>query len=189
MYKRQLHALKADLGEDLGYPVAHRVRFPATVLEAECDVVIDPFHDQLGGRILEQQPYACCHSDRTEREGIFVVELEGTLYGRGDLQRDEARDRQGERALPGAGRPDDQEDGTRGDVEVDAPDSGKVGPGIGDREIPDPERDRGQSGNPSSTPARLRARWSATEPPATKTTAEIPIATPRTIWISGSTVA
>jgi len=184
-----LHPFQPDLGEGLRHAVVHRIPLPAAVLEAERDVVLDPFHDELRRWILEEQAHARRDADRPEREGVVLVEVDRALDGGWDLERDQTRDRECERALAGPGRPDDQEDGAGLDVEVDARDSRKVGPGIGDREIPDPERDRGQSGNPSRTPARLRARWRATEPPATITTAEIAIAMPRMIWISGSTVA
>lgn len=143
----------------------------------------------MGRRVLEEESHTRRDTDRPEREGVVPVELERPFDRGRDLERDQARDRERERALAGSGWPDDQEDRAGLKVELDARDSRKIGPGIGDREIPGPERDRGQSGNPSRTPARLRARWRATEPPATMTTAEIAIAMPRMIWMSGSTVA
>ena len=142
----------------------------------------------MGRRILEHEPDPGGDLDRPERERIVPVELERAFDGGRDLDRDQPRDRQRERALTGTGRADDQQDRTGLDLEVDGRDGGAVGPGIGDREVPGLERDGCQSGNPSRTPARFKARWSATEPPATMTAAEMPMAIPRMTWISGSTV-
>ena len=59
--------------------------------------------------------------------------------------------------------------------------AGPIGPGIGDRRGPwCGAAIARQSGNPSRTPACLRARCRATEPPATITTAEIAMKMPRT---------
>jgi len=166
----------------------HRIALPCSVLEPERDIVLDPLHHELGGRILEHEAHPRRDADRAKGERVLAIQLERPRDRGRDLTWDQPGDGECERALAGAGRPDEQEDRARLELELDVGDGRMVGPGVGDREIACPERDRGQSGNPSSTPARLSARWSATEPPATSTTAEIAIATPRAIWMSGSTV-
>ena len=69
-----------------------------------------------------------------------------------------------------------------------------IGAPMADREVARLERPRltvggRQSGNPSSTPARLSERCRTTDPPATITTAEIAMKTKRTAWTTGSTSA
>ncbi len=159
---------------------------PGAVLEAECDVVVDALHHELRGRVLEHESHAFRDADRTELADILAVELErpGRL-GR-DLGWDQASDGQRERALARTRRADDEQHGPRFEVEIDPGERRPIGARVGDAQPPRPERDRRQSGNPSSTPDCFMARWRATEPPATITTAEMPMNTPRRTWTNGS---
>jgi hypothetical protein len=97
----------------------HRVALPGPVLQAERDVVLDPLHDELGGGVLEHEPDPCGDTDRAERERVLPVELQRSGDRGRDLSRDDPRDRQRERALAGARRADEKEDGTRLELELD----------------------------------------------------------------------
>ena len=177
---------RPTVGEDLGDARLHVRQRPGAVLEPESDVVLDTLHDELRGRVLEDEADALRHADRSQSADVLSVQFERAGHLGRDLARDQTGDRQRERALAGSGRSDDEQDRAGIDVEVDRVESRSIGAVVRDSEGFRAERDRCQSGNPSSTPACFIARWRATEPPATMTTAEIPMNTPRTIWISGS---
>ena len=50
-----LEAGETGLGDGLRDPRCHRLARPGPVLESECDLVLDPLHDQLGTGILEDE--------------------------------------------------------------------------------------------------------------------------------------
>ena len=190
-------AAETDLVERVGDPRAHAVDGPAPVLEPERDVVLDPLHDELRGRVLEHQarpgPRAPVRSidpistSSIESEPVTVA---GTSRGiRPAIARASV-------LLPDPDGPTTRRHPPGGEVERDPVERGAVGASIRDGQVAgdDPTGDLrdelgSQSGNPSSTPDRFSARWSATEPPATSTTAEIAIRTPRTSWTPMSTSA
>ena len=168
----------------------HPVERPGPVLEPERDVILDPLHDELGRGILEHQPDSGGDPDRADLANLALVQLEPAGHGGRDLVRDQAGERERERALARPRRADHEQEAAGLEVEREVLERWALGASVDDPR----GRARGslgwcQSGKPSRTPARLSERWIATDPPATITIAEIPIATPRTIWRTGSTSA
>ena len=53
-----LEPLEPDLGESLGHAPPHLVPRPAPVLEPEGNVILDPLHDKLAVRVLEEEANA-----------------------------------------------------------------------------------------------------------------------------------
>ena len=186
--------VEPDLVEHLRDPRAHRRPRPGPVLEAEGDVVLDPLHHELAVRVLPDHADPCRDHGRPEAPDLTIVEGEVTAHGRRDVARDEASDGQRERALAGPGWAHDEHRVARGQLERDAVQGQAIGAPMADREVACLERPRlavggRQSGNPSSTPARLSERCRTTDPPATITTAEMAMKTKRTAWTTGSTSA
>ena len=201
----KLETAQTDLGQGLRHSGDHPVTRPAPVLEAKGNVVRNPFHHELGGGVLEDDPDSTRERGGFDRPDLRCVEPERPGKGARDLTRHEPGDRQGERALAGPGRSNDQQAGTGCELERDVAKSGPLRPGgVGERQIAGrqgPDRaaarcvpggrvsafdlDRAggpsrQAGNPSRTPARRSDRTMRTDPKATMTTAEIPIIAPRT---------
>jgi len=156
-----------------------------------------PFGTDRNGRdVLSRTMYAARTTVTvtlaTLLTGFIILPLTlGLLagYRGGYVCRDEPRDRQRERALAGTGRSDDEHDLTGSQLEADPLQCGPFGVAVDDAQVVGVDRDGGQSGNPSRTPAFRSARCSATEPPATMTTAEIAMSTPRTTWTVSATSA
>ncbi len=97
------------LGQCLRHPATHRLRRPAPALQAERDVVLHPLHDQLAVRVLEHEAHAGALPAGGPGCGILPVHAQPAPPLTGVLARDEARDRQGQRALPGPRGSHDQE--------------------------------------------------------------------------------
>ena len=110
---------QADCGERLRDSRLHVGRRPRPVLEAERDVVLGPFHDELCGRVLEHEADARTDLDRSEGADVLAVELERPGHDGRDLVGHESGRGQGERALARAGRADDEHDRTGFQLEVD----------------------------------------------------------------------
>ena len=179
-----LESRQPGLGDDLRDPRPHRRQRPAPVLQPERDLVLDALHHELALRVLEHDPDPRRECGRRVRPRLHSSTtrdpsaMTGSRAGRDPRPRGRtcscrsptARRRAGRR--PAAPRPSRA--------------SGQIWPPrVRDGEVgrDDPGRRRGgQSGNPSSTPARRSDRVSTTVPPATMTIAETAMATPRTIW-------
>ena len=108
------------------------------------------------------------------------------------LARDQAGNRQAERALAGPRRPDHEQAGARGHLHVHALDRRSSRPEVREPEVAalDPDRTRpamtGQVGNPSSTPVRRSARTSAIEAAGSRTSPEAAMAIAITIRTSAA---
>ena len=178
---------EADLVERLGHAGQHRLARPAAALEPERDVVLDALHHQLALGVLEHEPDARRHLRARRRRRVEPVDRQPPLEVARELARHQAGDGQRERALARPRRPDDQQALAGLDLERDVART----PGPGGWRTGSPARRRGSRpagrrpaqasvGNPSRTPACRSARTSTTDPPATITTAEIAIISPRT---------
>ena len=163
---------------------------PGSVLQAERHVILDPLHHELratgpgtrhrpGPRRRAGPRPRMSSPSRSSRP----LTVPGTSLGIRPARASASV------LLPRTRRSQHEEHGARIQVE------GRYRPGpVGrclDRrpEVVDADGGRGQSGNPSSTPACFSARCRRTEPPATRTTAEMAMNRPRTSWMTGSTSA
>ena len=190
---------EAELGERLRDTRLHLPGRPPEALEAERDLVVHALHDQLALRVLEDDP------DLPGDQRLGVASSNAPTHHKLAIEapRDRTRhqpcDRPGQRALPRAGRPDDQETAARGKVERDVGDRRGHGARVGDPDVAGTDRawaacagscagSSPQRGKPSRTPARRSARASMSEPNPTMTTAETPIAAPTSSWVSTATV-
>ncbi len=72
----KLETGEADLGQGLRHSGAHALARPAAVLETEGDVVLHPLHNQLRGRILEDDPDPTRERGRSDRADLAAVEPE-----------------------------------------------------------------------------------------------------------------
>ena len=125
---------------------------PGPVLQPERDVVLDALHHQLRTRVLEHDT-----DDGRDRAGgartrVELPDGQLAVHARRDVARDEAREREAERALARAGRTDDEQARAGGHVERDAGQRRPARPLVGDPQPARVERRAGQAGNPSSTP-------------------------------------
>ena len=107
-------AAEPDLAQCVRDSRVHPCWRPGSVLEAEGHVVFGPFHDQLRGRILEDQADPGGQRRRIECRHGRAVELQRALDRRGDVARHESGQREGERALARSRRTDDQQRGSVG---------------------------------------------------------------------------
>ena len=190
-----------------GNPRPHRRALPAPALQAEGDVVLDPLHHELGGRVLEHDPDPLDERRRVVVEDRHAVEPQVSRQPSGHGPRDEPGERPCQRALARARRADHEEAGPGRQVERDAGDGRLPAAGMGDRQVARDEPDRrpgrpagqeqsgaqvGRSSRPSTpsrTPASRRARARKSEPPATITTPDTAISAPTTSCVAGSTPA
>ena len=204
-----LEPREPDGRERLRHARPHGDHRPGEVLEPEGHVVADALHHELACRILEDDPgaEASCR-DRARR----VVERAGNVSGDldvpnaqralprpGELARQQAGEPARERALARSGRPDDEQQLPRLDLELEIANRRSIGAGVREpragradrcrwrrlRNAPrdDAGRERAAQAarlaKPSSTPVRRSDRSRRYEPPATMTSAETAIATAR----------
>ena len=177
-------ATEPDGLECHGDPFEHRRSRPGPVLQPERDVILDPVHDDLAGRVLEHQPDPRGERARGERPGLDAVDGQRARPGARQLARDEPGQGQAEGALARARGADDEQAGARRDVQVDTLERGRARAGIGEPEPARSDPDRTgrvdgvcQVGNPSRTPVGRRARTSAIAASGRRTSPEIAIDT------------
>ncbi len=133
---------EAGLGERGGHPGAHGGREPAPPLQPERHVVLRPLHDQLAGRILEDDADPSDEGRRVGARDRPAVELKIPVQSPGRSPRDQPGDRPGQGALARSGGSRHDETGARCQVEGDARD-GRPGPArIGDGDVPGDDGDR-----------------------------------------------
>ena len=193
-----LQATEPGVGDDLGHSLQHRGAWPAAILEAEGDVVLDALHDQLRAGILEDEPEPGGHDARTCRPGIDAVNGQLAGHGPRHVARDQSRERERQAALARSGRPDDEQAAAGWQLERDALNRRSCGTGILNGQVAGSNgparfsavrsRRQDQLGNPSRTPLRRSDRASRMDPPAVRRTAETTITIRRTTWTVGSTV-
>ncbi len=158
-------ATEPDRLERHGDPFEHRRSWPGAGLEAERDVILDPLHDDLARRILEHQSDPRREFARSERPGLDTIDGQGAQPSTWQLARDEPSQGKSQRALPGTGRPDDEQAVARRHIQVDRPERRRIRTRIREPEPAGSDRDRPggvdgvcQVGNPSRTPVGRSAR-------------------------------
>ncbi len=188
-----LEPREAGLRERGRHAGPHRRPEPGAPLQAERDVVLRTLHDELAGRVLEDDPDAGGQGGGVGGPDAPAVQAEIPVESPRHGPRHEPGDRPGQRALARARRPHHQEAGAGSQVERDAGDGGLGATRVGDGDVAGDDGDgarvaaacgrRGIAqaappGKPSRTPAWRSARTRKSDPPPTMTTAEMAIRTP-----------
>ena len=110
-----LEPRQPDEPEHFRHSRAHRDHGPGEILQTERDVVPDALHHELARRILEHDPRPEAHGRHgrnalnVARGDFDVVDTERALPLAGKLDGQQPRQPARDRALPGPGWPDDEE--------------------------------------------------------------------------------
>lgn len=151
------------LCENLRDARVHLPRRPAAVLQPERDVVLDAIHDELRGRVLEDEPDAPRDVGRRGDGDVEAADRQPTVPGAGTLARNESRESKRERRLSGARRPENEQATACRQLERDVAERVPLPAGVAEANVDGVDCLRvGQTGKPSRTPVRRRDRTSAT---------------------------
>ena len=179
---------QADIREHLRHASPHRLERPGARLEAEGDIVVDALHDELPVGVLEDQP------------AIAGADLQVPGHLARDIETEESGEGQGEGALAGAARTQDEQAGARRQVQIDVRDGRPLcacepeaeaaqadrGARQGASSSRAPRRGAGQGGLSGSAPDRRTARSMAIAASGRTTAPEMAMATAMASSASGA---
>ena len=143
--RRRSRPARPTVARTSGTRARMSVTRPGAVLQPERDVVLDPLHDELRGRVLADDPDPRRDADRAEARMSCAVELERAGHRGRDLARDQTRDRSASVLLPDPDGPTTSRTAP-GQVEVDR----RRGPAGRPRCVRDAEGSRARSDDGSS---------------------------------------